>query len=376
MGEVSQSCNRLSSETAMETNQGPDLTMQPAIRKTLKPEVQRKLIKRAVMYIVPENPIGALHALFEKESFRLEFIDSHQVHKAVLRIDGRVFERVSTQKRKARDSVVIDALEYLFSDIVNDMRNRYSAAIEQQNIIMLSKVADSLTNTPPKTQIVSSKQKNDTCGKKVEPDLPNNVNRPPMKKELKPAVVERLVKQALGLVECDNPNTVTALFSLFEKEVFTFEVVQLNQNDVKFQANLQVGNQWYSDSAISIKKAKSKVTRKALRDLFPEFAGPGDHDSVNEEIKSDSSSNDSVIIDGNGVNNGNEISNDASGESKDLCFSDFVSNLIQSKYHEMIRDQPEHLRRYSVLSGIVMMQNNDTSTACVISLSTGDVPNI
>lgn len=355
----------LSSETAMDTNQGPDLTMQPAIRKTLKPEVQRKLIKRAVMDIVPENPIGALHALFEKESFRLEFVDSHQIHKAVLHIDGRVFERVSTQKRKARDGVVIDALECLFFDIVNDMRNRYSEAIEQQNIMMLSRVADSLTNTPPKTPKPSKESE-----KKAEPEALTNIKRPPVRKELKATVIERLVKQALGLVECDNPNTVTALFSLFEKEVFAFEVVELNQNDVKFQANLRVGDQWYSDTAISIKKAKSKVTRKALRNLFPEFAGPEELDKVSEEVKSESSLSSSMTIDGNGV------AEHASDKAKELCFSDFVANLIESKYNEIVRDQPEHLRRYSVLSGIVMMQNNDTSTACVVTLSTGNFQNI
>lgn len=361
----------------METNQDSDLTMQPAIRKTLKPEVQRKLIKRAVMDIVPENPIGALHALFEKESFRLEFMDSHQIHKAVLHIDGRVFERVSTQKRKARDGVVIDALEYLFSDIVNDMRNRYSAAIEQQNIMMLSKVADSLTNAPPKTPKLPSKERNDACERKTEAEIPSNVNRPPVRKELKPAVIERLVKQALGLVECDNPNTVTALFSLFEKEVFAFEVIELNQNDMKFQANLRVGNQSYSDTAISIKKAKSKVTRKALRDLFPEFATHEEQDGAFEEMKSESSLSNSMVVGGNGMmNDRNGVSEDASDEAKGLCFSDFVANLIESKYNEIVRDQPEHLRRYSVLSGIVMMQNNDTSTACVITLSTGNFQNI
>lgn len=75
-----------------ETNKDIDWTKLPVILKSIKLEVKKKLLKRAVIQEFHDNPIGALHALVEKPCFHVEIVEMNKTFKGVIHIDGKIFE--------------------------------------------------------------------------------------------------------------------------------------------------------------------------------------------------------------------------------------------------------------------------------------------
>lgn len=227
-------------------------------------------------------------------------------------------------------------------------------------------------NTKNKSNKSQAEDQNDTLLKRMKLDFyKNDTSGPVLKKELKFDVIERVVQQALGILECENPNTVTALFSLFDKDTFHFEMKEIenSSHNYKHWVTLYLGNKVYEDVGISIKKAKSNVTKKALRDLFPEIAA--------KEVLTEMEIKESIENNVNSLQNENCENYDCENHLpifeglETSNFSGFIAFTVQSKYNEVIKSEAEHLRRYSVLSGIVMLQNDDPSTAIVICVCTG-----
>ncbi len=208
-------------------------------------------------------------------------------------------------------------------------------------------------------------------------------HRPPLRKELKENVVKRLVVQALQQKDSGNPNAVTALFSLFEKETFRFEIQFYENGGPCFRVELFIGDKVYHAVGSSLKKGKKKAARIALCDIFPEYAN--DVANIAEPLENGFtgepknqamriSSNDDPFPENDSVAIRLDINEVPKFSFSEYCpisnFADFAANLVQQKYDEVINSEPE-LKRYSVLSGIVMVENDDLTTATVICVSTG-----
>lgn len=392
----------------METdNEGINL---PVKKKPIKPNKIESLLKRSVLGIFNDNPVGVLYSLIEKESFHIEIVEHEHGYKGLVYIDGTVFEGTAIQKKKARERAVIRALEHVFKDVIQAIRKREVVEMKKpEDIISTATLINATLQSNEKSLKLhpNNKQNNqnpkkikintsDTISAQIpiEKEIINHVaytndnqddenqknkkisfsvinsTQLPIRKEIKSHVLERVVKQALGLMECENPNTVTALYTLFDKDLFHFDVTSSVGEELYYQATLHILDRVYTDIGNSMRKAKSNVTRKALRELFPEIANSEESDTKNSvslistaEITSDNTSNSA-----SDMSDSESISQGVDG----FTFSDFVASAIQSKYDEVMKSHPSYLQRYSVLSGIMMVINNDLKTSSVICVSTGE----
>lgn len=379
----------------------------PVKKKPIKPNKIESLLKRSVLGIFNENPVGVLYSLIEKESFHIEVGEHEQGYKGLVYIDGKVFEGIAIQKKKARERAVIRALEHVFKDVIQEIRNHEVVEMKKpEDIISTATVINETLKSNEKSLKLhpNNEQKNqnpkkikintsDTISAQVstEKEIKNHVAHTndkqndqnqetrfsvinsaqlPIKKEIKNQVLERVVKQALGLIECENPNTVTALYTLFDKDLFHFDVTSSVGEELYYQATLHILDRVYTDIGNSIRKAKSNVTRKALRELFSEIANSEESDTKNSVplISTAEITGDNTSDSASDMSDSESISQGVDG----FTFSDFVASAIQSKYDEVMKSHPSYLQRYSVLSGIMMVINNDLKTSSVICVSTGE----
>lgn len=390
----------------------------PVKKKAMKPDVVKKLLKRAVMGIISDNPVGTLNSLVEKESFRIEIVaHEKEEHKCLVYIDGKVFESVATQKKKARDLAVIRALRHVFRDVIQELSNNEVARTPHEIISTAATINATLESISKSTKLHVNEKQNGNCVKKVKIGCSDaNCGQLVFRKDLKPSIAERVVQQALS--NCENPNTVTALYTLFENDSFHFQVESVTDTDAPapFQAVLQINGKNYTDYGTSMRKAKSNVTKKVLQDLFPQIARgekltseyvpsengalikaektrPVVDSNVNVFDSTSYTSPDSVapaiqpeyeevrnVFDSTSHTSSDFVAPAIEPEDEEVMnvldstshtFPDFVACAIQSKYEEVMASKGEHLKRYSVLSGILMVQNDDLNTSSVICVCTG-----
>lgn len=355
-----------------------DFTKQPARRKNIKPDAQRKLLKRALVDVLSEPPISVLHALVEKESFQFESVREGGHHKAILHIDGQIFTAQSVQKKTARDIVVMKALQHLFPNIAQELQQNSANNTLTVNVDPVLALASNKLNRMHITQnqngSAAKKAKIEDCAngmgagmKTIHDQLPRiesivKFDKSLLKAGLKPKSVVRLVTQAVDTTSRDNPNAVNALHSLFDKEAYNYSVTKVGSDtQFEFETTLSIGSRMYTAVGKTIKKSKNNVTILALRDLFPEIT------SNLEKAIEDRASPDNT----QSVDDQIEVVKMPDGWPQ-RRFSDFIANLVQNKYKEVVRDEPEHLQRYNVLAGIVMMQSGNFNDATVICVSTGN----
>lgn len=396
-----------SSTSPTESSDGD--TLDPLIKMTkLKPDVVKRMLKRSLCGLIPDNPLGTLNALIEPNCFRIDIKNEDRDFKAQIWIGGKTFESVAAQKKKARDLVIVEALNYIFADTLQELRKQdenyvsieptvINTTIETQNIVPSPMHIDSILQNLQKSQkrsrdenmieertqgnenrskkqkldssdesmIEGSTQGNQNLSKKQKLDSSENCDINPygvlVKKEVKEAVLKRVVRQALGLTNTENPNTVTALYTLFEKDSFSLESTGLPNPDGNFVCNLTIQGRKYTDVGASIKKSKTNVTKKALRDLFPSII-PGCEITEN-------------LVKKNGDCIKSEIDFTLPSLFVDGLFgiADLVAPAILSKYNEIVAPFEEHFRKYTVLSGIVMVENDDVSAMTIICISTGKI---
>jgi hypothetical protein len=359
-----------------------DATSRPVIKKSVKSDVVKRLLKRSVCGIYHDNPLGTLNSLVEVECFHLDVISHEKSYRGRILIDGKKFECVANQKKKARDMVVVKALEYIFADVIREIhfeneKHIYGGrnGISSSTTINLG-LQPFAANVPEILPSPIGENHIEEVAKKTEKrdsiDSCASNQSLVIKKEIRSHILERVVEQALGFTSTENPNTVTALYSLFDKDSFYFQVKPLPGNETKFSANLFLQGRSYTDVGPSMKKSKSNVTKKALKDLFPEIASRCS-DEDRKSPQSDQSTEELSHINGNGHNGDTNgfSSLDSFDLPKKLNFSDLVASTIQSKYDEIMAPYAEHLRRYSVLSGIVMVNTEDMTKVKVISICTG-----
>ncbi|XP_065217547.1 double-stranded RNA-specific editase B2-like [Planococcus citri] len=405
----------------------------PAKRKNVKPEMLKKLLKQVCENVSNPNAIGALYALFEKDSFLITVTDLKNAFKATLYIDGMEFESVAGQKKKARNDVTTKALKHLFFGVLENSSEKSSKneipptrtiVADDSNVESRAwtvhrhddTVSEEESPPPPPPpppphdttlqavakceKLHSNHSSNGNVQKKMKRDCEMHVDPhllPPKRKEIKNTILERVVKQALGIEECQNPNTITALYTLYERDSFYFEVVPVdvdgNGNDNKFLARLHINGRVYSENASGIKKAKTNATLKALRDLFPKIAYGDDRDGASESPLSEHDEcSQSSKQDFGCVKLTRAIKDEFDAtrcsppapaptptpedcspkNSQCYSFCDIIASLVQNKYNAVVQSYPEHAQRYSVLSGIVMIRNNDISNATVICVCTGN----